>query len=277
VGALAARFPGRVHANLAPSIDYVAFNTTVAPFDDQRVRQAFSLAANRAELVGMLGGADAARTTCQFLPPGVTGYQPYCPYTVDPSPTGAWVGPDLSAARRLVSESGTEGMRVVFWSFPGSGPTTIFAVSVLRQLGYRVSTVSPSLSEFFQGVNDSRRRVQVTDGSWYFDYPMASELFDQFFRCSDWKLADPAATSNGSLFCDPSIDHEMEQADAEEATGARQAAAAWASVDRRLTDAAPWVVLANPTLVDFLSPRLTNYEYNPAVGVLLDQLEIRQR
>jgi hypothetical protein len=49
-------------------------------------------------------------------------------------------------------------------------------------------------------------------------------------------------------------------------------------VDRGVTDAAPWVVLVNLTEADFLSSRVTNYQYNPAVnGVLLDQLEIRQR
>ncbi|MGO9584508.1 MAG: ABC transporter substrate-binding protein [Acidimicrobiales bacterium] len=275
VGALAARFPARVHANPAPGIDYVAFNTRVAPFNDQRVRQAFSLAANRGELVDMLGGPDAARPACQFLTPDVPGYQPYCPYTVDPGPAGAWLGPDLAAAQKLVAESGTQGMRVVFWNQPGSGPTSSFAVSVLRQLGYRVSMVSPSLNEYFKVINDSRSRAQVTDGSWYLDYPSASDLFDQFFRCSDWKLADPTATRNGSFFCDPRLDRQMDLADQEEATDPTQAADTWAAVDRELTDAAPWVVLVNLTQVDFLSSRVANYEYSPAVGVLLDQLVIQ--
>jgi peptide/nickel transport system substrate-binding protein len=275
VGALAAQFPARVHASSAPGIDYVAFNTRVAPFNDQRVRQAFSLAANRGELVDMLGGPDAASPACQILPPGIPGYQPYCPFTVYPSPSGTWLGPDLAAARKLVAESGTQGTRVVFWSPPGSGPTTTFAVSVLRQLGYRVSVVSPSFNEYFQVINDSRRGAQVTDGSWYPNYPNASAFFDQFFRCSDWKLADPGATRNGSFFCAPGIDRQMVLADNEEVTDPARAAVTWAAVDREVTDAAPWVVLANLTNVDFLSSRVTNYEYNPAVGVLLDQLVIR--
>ena len=40
-------------------------------------------------------------------PPGVPGYRPYCPFTADPNPSGTWVGPDLSAARKLVAPSGT--------------------------------------------------------------------------------------------------------------------------------------------------------------------------
>jgi hypothetical protein len=70
----------------------------------------------------------------------------------------------------------------------------------------------------------------------------------------------------------------MDIADREEATDPARAAATWALVDRGVTNAAPWVPLVNLTAVDFLSSRATNYEYNPAIpGVLLDQLEIRQR
>ncbi len=276
VGALAAQFPAQVHSNPALSIDYVAFNTRVAPFNDLRVRQAFSLAADRADLVAMLGGPDAASPSCQLLPPGIPGFERYCPFTVDPTPGGAWVGPDLSAARKLVAESGTRGMRVVFWSFPGAGPTSAFAVSVLRELGYKASMVTPSLGTFFANVNNSARNVQVADGSWYAD-PSPSDFFDLFFRCSAWKLDDPNAVRNGSFFCDPSLDRLMTSADEEELTDPVQAAATWAAVDRGVTDAAPWVVLANLTAVDFLSPRITNYQYSPAFGVLLDQLQIRQR
>jgi hypothetical protein len=45
-------------------------------------------------------------------------------------------------------------------------------------------------------------------------------------------------------------------------------------VDRRLTDDAPWVPLANTSWVDFLSTRVTNYQYNSAFGLLLDQLNV---
>jgi len=224
----------------------------------------------------MLGGPDAASPSCQILPPGIPGYQRYCPFTVDPTPGGAWVGPDVSAARKLVAASGTRGTRVVFWSQLGMGVTSVFAVSVLRELGYRVSMVTPSLSTFFENVNDSRRHVQVSDGSWF--APSASLFFDFYFRCSAWKLADPGAVRDGSFFCDPSLDRLMTLADEEELTDPAQAAATWAAVDRGVTDAAPWVVLVNLTAVDFVSSRVTNYQYSlPIGGVLLDQLQVRRR
>ena len=274
VAGLAARFPGRVRANPTPSILYTAFNTRVPPFNDPRVRRAFSLAANRARLVAELGGAVAAEPTCQILPPGVPGYRPYCPFTTDPSARGVWVGTDLRAARQLVKASGTRGMRVTLWSLPGDNQRS-FITSVLRKLGYVTRVHVARLGALFAAVNNSRRRIQATDGE--YDSTAPSDFFDTFFRCSAWKLDDPAATRNGSFFCDRAADRLMKRADREETSDPAAAAATWASVDRAVTYAAPWVPFVNLNNVDFLSSRVSNYQYNPLLGVLLDQLRIRPK
>jgi peptide/nickel transport system substrate-binding protein len=277
VAGLIARFPAQVHINPLPAIVYTAFNTRVAPFNDPRVRRAFSLAADRGSFVAMLGGLDLATPTCQILPPGIPGYQPYCPFTTDPSASGAWVGPDLAAARTLVAESGTSGMHVTVWSddFAPDPTTGAFTVSVLRELGYR-ATLHIATPEAMRAVNDSRRRIQATDGNWYADYPSASDFFDLLFRCSAFRLGDPADTRNGSFFCAPAIDKLMNLADDQQATGPARAAATWATVDRAVTFAAPWVPLAVLNNMDFLSARVTNYRYNLFFGILLDQLQIRR-
>jgi peptide/nickel transport system substrate-binding protein len=277
VTGLIARFPAQVHVNPLPAIVFTAFNTRVAPFNDPRVRRAFSLAADRSSFVAMLGGPDLAAPTCQILPPGIPGYQPYCPFTTDPGASGAWVGPDVAAARRLVAESGTSGMRVTVWSddFAPDPTTGAFTVSVLRELGYR-ATLHIASSAAMGAVDDSRRQIKATDGLWSADYPSASDFFDQWFSCSAFRLADPADTRDFSFFCDPAIDRLMNLADAQQETNPAQAAATWAAVDKAVTFAAPWVPLANLNNVDFLSARVTNYQYNPFFGILLDQLQIRQ-
>jgi YVTN family beta-propeller protein len=277
VAGLAAQFPGQVHINPLPEIVYTAFNTRAAPFNDPDVRRAFSLAADRGRFAALLGGPDLAVPTCQILPPGIPGYQPYCPFSADASASGTWVGPDLAAARSLVAASGTEGMRVTVWSddAPPDGTTAAFTVSVLRELGYRASLHIASHAAVVQAANDSRRQIQATDGIWYADYPSASDFFDLFFRCSAFRLGDPAATRNGADYCNPAADQLMNQADSQQATDPAQAAVTWAAVDRIVTSDAPWVTLANLNNIDFLSTRVTSYQYNPFLGVLLDQLQIR--
>jgi peptide/nickel transport system substrate-binding protein len=277
VAQLAAQFPSQVHISPLPEIVYTAFNTRAPPFNDPAVRRAFSLAADRGRFAALLGGPDLAVPTCQILPPGIPGYQPYCPFSADASASGTWVGPDLAAARSLVAASGTKGMPVTVWSddAPPDGTTGAFTVSVLRELGYRASLHIASHAAVVQAANDSRRPIQATDGIWYADYPSASDFFDLFFRCSAFRLDDPAATRNGSFYCNPAADQLMNQADRQQATDPVQAAATWAAVDRVVTSDAPWVTLANLDNVDFLSTRVTNYQYNPFLGVLLDQLQIR--
>ena len=94
---------------------FVVLNTGAPPFDNVDVRRAMNLALDRDRVVQILGGEAAARSTCQQLPPNFPGYEPYCPYTMDPGPEGgSWTAPDLEEAQRLVHRSGTSGMRVVF-------------------------------------------------------------------------------------------------------------------------------------------------------------------
>ena len=54
--------------------------------------------------------------TCQMLPPDFPGHQGYCPYTTGAG-DGAWHGPDMAKALRLVRESGTTNVPVTVWSF----------------------------------------------------------------------------------------------------------------------------------------------------------------
>ena len=56
-----------------------------------RVRQAVNFAIDRGHLVELLGGPTNQRPTCQILPPNFQGYEPFCPYTLDPE-SGRVVG-----------------------------------------------------------------------------------------------------------------------------------------------------------------------------------------
>jgi YVTN family beta-propeller protein len=275
VAGLIARYGSQVHINPLPGISYLAFNVTVPPFNDLKVRQAVSLAANRNQAVSALGGPDAAQPTCQLLPPGVPGYRPYCPFTVDPGAGGAWVGPDLARARRLVAASRTRGMRVVVWAHQWDGPLGPYAVRVLRELGYRASLRVAAATAFLDNVNDTRRRVQASVGTWIVDYPSASDVFNLFFQCSAFRPADPADSRSGSFFCHPNIDRQMNLADQLQTSNPQASANVWAKVDREVTYLAPFVPFVSLRSADFTSARVGDYQYNPIWGILLDQLWVR--
>ena len=70
-------------------------DTKQPPFSDVRVRRALNYAVDRRRLVELGGGPALRQPTCQVIPPTVPGYVRYCPYTLDPRPTGEWTAPDV--------------------------------------------------------------------------------------------------------------------------------------------------------------------------------------
>jgi peptide/nickel transport system substrate-binding protein len=173
----------------------------------------------------------------------------------------------------LVARSGTRGMKVTVWSWSsvdGIGP---YAVDLLRSLGYR-ATMKVRGDDYFNAVLDSRTRAQAGFFGWYADYPAASDFFRPNFSCASF-LRNSPANGNAAQFCDPSIDRQMKQALAMQATDPQAARRLWEGVDRQTVDLAPWLPLVNPKIVDVLSRRVHNYQYSPANGVLVDQLRLR--
>ncbi len=84
------------------------------PFDDVRVRQALNYAIDRDHVVELHGGPSSHRPTCQMLPPNFQGYEPFCPYTLEPD-SGVWSAPDLDRAHALIEDAGVMGEKVTVW------------------------------------------------------------------------------------------------------------------------------------------------------------------
>ncbi|HSJ51738.1 MAG TPA: BTAD domain-containing putative transcriptional regulator [Actinomycetota bacterium] len=269
VESLITRYAGRIHLHPERSTFWLSLNASVPPFDDARARRAVSLALNRATLVDLFGGPQRARATCQFLPPNVQGYEPYCPYTLDPNPAGQWSAPDLDRARRLMRASGTRGDTVDFWPHPETPPSVVaYVASVLEELGYRVRLTRPDDPDrYFDVVLGSPDRVDVATIGWVSDYPAAADFFFGAPQCE--APFNPFA----GAFCDPELDETIRRA--ERATDPQTSNALWASADRRLVDLAPVVPTVNPIGLTFVSDRVGNYQYSPQWGLLLGQLWVR--
>jgi ABC-type transport system substrate-binding protein len=76
-------------------------------------------------------------------------------------------------------------------------------------------------------------------------------------------------------FCDPHFDTTVRSALAAVAARSPTATALWAQADRQFTDQAPVVPFVTPSITDLVSHRVGNYQYNPQLGVLIDQLWVR--
>jgi peptide/nickel transport system substrate-binding protein len=267
---LRTRHLSQLRSNPWYSTWFVVMNTRLAPFDNVLARRALNYALDRAHLRDLALGQGSGQVTCQVLPPDIDGFRPYCPYTVAPDASGTWTGPDLARARELVRRSGTAGRRITFvqpkWIefSPAAGR---YVVSVLDSIGYRARLVVGADPYRKPG---AAQHIQVGFYAWGPLYAAPAGFIPPGLSCA-------AAWNDGntSRFCDPAIDREMARAEALQTSDPVEATNLWASVDRRLTDAAPWAPFANGVVLEVVSKRVGNYQYNPQWGTLLGQLWVR--
>src|SRR5262249_10577330 len=143
--------------------------------DNELARQAVNYAFDRAATLAIRGGPQAGRVTCQFLPPNFPGYQPYCPYTVDPNAqTGAWTDPDLEKAAHLIDRPATSGQRVEVWAASYTKQYAPYVVDLLNRLGYRATLHGPA--GYMANAYPPGPGVQVALDGWIQDYPSADNF-----------------------------------------------------------------------------------------------------
>jgi len=268
------QYASQVHVNTLTATWYFALNTRRPPFNNLQARQAINFAANRAAYVKIAGGSSLAVPTCQVLPPDFPSYAPYCPYTAGSGHT-AWTAPNLAKARQLVQQSGTAGMKVVVNGTNDQVGKALVEqmISDLDAIGYKASPQLLSNSVQYTFVQNSANSGKWNVGwsDWYQDYPAASDFLNVLLGCGTIH-PNSDASPNIAAFCEQPIQSKIDQAESMQATNPTGAATLWTQVDQADTNAAPWVALYNPKLIDFLSSNVHGYVFNPQWYILLDRL-----
>ena len=267
---IATRYPSRVAVAPGLATDFMFLNVREPPFDDVRVRRAVNFATDRARMVALWGGSEAAQPACQVVPPTVPGARPYCPYTATPSVAGTWVAPDVAKARGLISASGTRGMRVQVWTDTSKVRFGRYFERLLRRLGYVTTLKVVNVGfDYFGAAADPRNHAQIGMHGWVADYPTPATFFDPVLSCAG---RDAPGSLNLSRFCSQTLDRRAAAARGAEGPAAD---AAWAVATRRMTDFAPAVPLDGRQNSYFTSARLGNVQQNPVFGVMLEQAWVR--
>ena len=278
---LATRYPSQLHSGPLGATIGLVLNTRVWPFNVLAARQALNYAIDRATLIQLIGGPLMAQPTCQILPPAMPGYQPYCPYTINPSPSGGWTAPDLARAEQLVHASGTRGAKVtvVTGAFGMQIPaqaTGHYLVSVLDQLGYRASLqVITEWNAYNRRLYDSRQRMQVGWFAWYQDYPAPSDFISPLLTCHSFvpdnagqperrRVLQPADRRPGQPGPRPPAQRSQRRRSHSGRTSTRRSSARHPGC--RSTTRALWCCSR---------ARVGNYQFDPYWSVLIDQLWVR--
>jgi peptide/nickel transport system substrate-binding protein len=271
---LSTKYADRVHVNPLTAVWYFAFNTRIPPFNNLKARQGVNYATDRNALVKIYGGPKLAVATCQILPPNFPGYKPYCPYTSG-SATDKWTGPDMAKAQQLINASGTKGAAVKVNTTTNTVDRDLglYFVGLLNKLGYKATLQALSPDIQYPYAQNSSNKPQFAFSSWYQDYPAASDFLNILLGCGSFH-PNSNSSPNIAEFCNKGIQAKMDQAGQMGITDPTGANNLWATVDKEVTDQAPWVSMFNPKYIDVLSDRVTGYQFSPQWYFLLDQASV---
>ena len=266
---VATKYPHQIHVSPLLAYWYLEMNVNMKPFSNLDARLAVNYAIDRGAMVKLYGGPVLATPSCQVLPPGMPGYQPYCPFTKNPGTK--WSAPDMAKAKALMAKSGMIGQKVTVITqnvepYSGLGD---YVQSVLNQLGFKASVkkISPDIE--FTYLQNTKNKVQIGITDWYQDYPAPSDFLNVLYSCANFHPGSDTSI-NMPGFCDKSIDAMMQKAMTVSLTNLAAADKIWAAVDRKVTDLASTATMFNPKHVDFTSKRLGNFVFSGQIQFLPD-------
>jgi peptide/nickel transport system substrate-binding protein/oligopeptide transport system substrate-binding protein len=203
----------QVTQSLLASISFLRPNWKVAPFDDARVRQAFSLALDRQALAQLR--PDQVQPSIHLVPEGVPGYNPALADAAGHTGKDA-LSANVATARQLASAYAAEKCGGSFAACPlvnitegfGSAREAAIAQTIKRQweTAFPGWSITIGVLQDLQ-INDIwRDTVQLLLAGWLEDYPDPQSFLSQLFT--------PPSPYDRSVVSIPEVNALCAQADA---------------------------------------------------------------
>lgn len=154
------------------SVTYVGFNMRQKPFDDPKVREAFSRAIDRQKIARVMFQSRVRQAT-GFVPPDMAGYQPL---EVDD-------GYDVTRARQLITESTYKDAKNLprirlYTSGDALGPMLQEVYS--QTLGIEVEVHEVEWTDYLEGLD--RNEYPMFTLTWSADFPEPEGILGSLFR-----------------------------------------------------------------------------------------------
>ena len=236
----------------------IIFDVKQPPFDDPKVRQAFTLAFDREKYIDVVLHGIALPAIGPF-PPGLPGYntelrgQPY----------------DPARARQLLSESKYAGnMPRITYTDAGSGSDIGSNVSALAQmwqqnLGITI-TVENIEPDKYTDLVHAGQHGQIFSGGWCADYPDPENFSDALFHTG--------AQQNQSNYSNPQLDKILEDARVEQDVTKRMQL--YQQAEQIIVDDAPALFTTHSLSYVLVKPYIQGYVLTPIDIDLMRYLSI---
>ncbi len=197
-----------LHSELYTGVDlctgYVVFDATQPPFDDVKVRQAFTMAFDRHKYIDVVMQGHALPAIGPY-PPGLPGFN----IALNGLPF------DRDRARKLLAESkygGAAGLPTIVYTDGGFGSYVSPDVAALAQMWKQTLGVTITVEKiepnFYYDQVFSGRHGQLISGGWCADYPDPENFADVLFHTG--------SEQNSGGYSNPQLDQLLEAARVEQ-------------------------------------------------------------
>ena len=243
------------------SISYIGFNTSMAPFDDPKFRQALNHAIDK-ELIATEVLSDLVVPAFGILPPGFPGYNENL----------VGLRHDKELAQRLLNESNyadAESRPRIVITVPGTGGTIGLDLEVViemwRQvLGVEVEIQQVEWATYLEDLNDAKFQAYAGLG-WQADYPDPQDFLDILFHTD--------SALNHGAYSNLELDAILERARTQQDPQAR--IAEYRRAEKLIVEDGAWVPLwytGERHLL--LKPHVDGYRVTPMIVPKLREVRI---
>jgi peptide/nickel transport system substrate-binding protein len=242
-----AQYTGKRYQEFVTNSTYYFFlNEKIAPFNKPEARQAVNYAIDKRSLARLFGGLLAPG--CNFLPPGMKGYQ-----KIDPCPWGdPTAAPDVAKAKALVKQAGVAGQSVTVFGNdePESKSLAEYLSDVLNDIGFKAKPRIVEGSVYFTTIGNQKTKAQAGFANWFQDFPHPGN----FMFLVNGKSIQNTNNQNYGNVDDPEINTILNEADQNADIDA--VADDYAKADRLIVEKAHGAPYGHRKLTVFYSERV---------------------
>lgn len=247
------------------NVAYMAYNTTVAPFDKPEVRKALNMAVNKQAMV------DAV-----FQGMGVVAKNPIPPTMWSYNDAVEDDKYDPEAAKAALEAAGVKDLSMEIWAMPVQRPYMPNARRVaemfqedLSKIGVKVDIVSYEWGEYLKKSMEPGRKGAVILG-WTGDNGDPDNFLSVLLSCA----AAEDGGANRAFWCNKEFSDVLEKAKATSDMAERTKLYEEAQVMFKAQ--APWNTLAHSTVVMPMSKKVTGYVMSPLGSHAFDNVDIAE-
>jgi len=247
------------------NVGYLAYNTTMAPFDNPKVRKALNMAINKQAIVDAVfqGAAAPAKNP---IPPTMWSYND----AVQDDPY------DPEAAKKLLEEAGVKDLSMKVWAMPVQRPympnarrTAELIQEDFAKIGVKVEIVSFEWGEYLKKSMEPGRDGAVILG-WTGDNGDPDNFLGVLLSCA----AAADGGSNRAFWCNQEFSEIL--AKAKQTSDVAERTKLYEQAQVIFKDQAPWATLDHSTQYVPMSSKVTGFVMSPLGDFTFDTVDVAE-